>query len=131
MTQSIHAKPKATSDEAAHHQRLLELVEAEDSANGKVSCGQELEKGLSGYFSSRGNFIDDEKLKNLLRDHLRHILREPDFDSITTQIQHQIESVIVQSSSESGSSGFSMLVLLDLTIFQSFQPCHTAPKCSL
>ena len=28
-----------------------------------------------------------------------------------------------------GSSGFSMLVLLDLTSFQSFQPGHTAPKC--
>jgi len=28
-----------------------------------------------------------------------------------------------------GSSGFSMLVLLDLTSFPSFQPCHTAPKC--
>jgi len=28
-----------------------------------------------------------------------------------------------------GSSGFSVLVLLDLTSFQSFQPCHTTPKC--
>jgi len=28
-----------------------------------------------------------------------------------------------------GSSGFSMLALLDLTSFQSFQPCHTAQKC--
>ena len=30
-----------------------------------------------------------------------------------------------------GSSGFSILVLLDLTSFQSFQPRRTAPKCSL
>ena len=28
-----------------------------------------------------------------------------------------------------GSSGFSMQTLLGLTSFQSFQPCHTAPKC--
>jgi len=30
-----------------------------------------------------------------------------------------------------GSSEFSMLVLLDLMSFQSFQPCHITPKCFL
>lgn len=104
MTQSIPATPKASSDVAARHQRLLELVEAEDAANGEVGCGRVLGKGLSGYFSTRGMALDDEKLKSLLREHLGHILTEPDFDSITTQIQRQFESLIVQASRQSLSS---------------------------
>lgn len=70
MTQSITAKPKAISDEAARHQRLMELIEAEDAANGEVGCGRSLGKGLSDYFSTRGIALDDEKLKSLLREHL-------------------------------------------------------------
>lgn len=104
MTQSIPAQPKAASDEAARHQRLLELVEAEDAANGEVGCGRDLGEGLSGYFSTRGVALDEEKLKSLLREHLGHILMEPDFDSITTQIQRRLESLVGQSLNSSSSS---------------------------
>lgn len=104
MTQSIPAQSKATSDKAARHQRLLELIEAEDATNGEVGCGRDLGKGLSDYFSDRGVVLNDEQLKSLLREHLGHILREPDFDSITTQIQHRLESLVVQSLDNSSSS---------------------------
>jgi hypothetical protein len=104
MTQSIPAKSKSKSDEAIRHQRLMELVEAEDAANSEVGCGRDLGKGLSGYFSNRGIALDDEKLKSLLREHLGHILMEPDFDSIATQIQRRLESLVVQSLNGSSSS---------------------------
>uniref|UniRef100_A0A7C3PBQ7 Uncharacterized protein n=1 Tax=Oscillatoriales cyanobacterium SpSt-418 TaxID=2282169 RepID=A0A7C3PBQ7_9CYAN len=104
MTQSIPAQSKATPDKAAHHQRLLELVEAEDAANGEVGCGRELGKGLSEYFSTHGVALDDEPLKSLLREHLGPILMEPDFDSITTQIQRRLESLVVQTLDGSSSS---------------------------
>lgn len=111
MTQSIPAQPKAASDEAAYHQRLMELVEAEDAANGEVGCGRDLGKGLSGYLSTRGFALDDEQLKSLLQEHLGHILTEPDFDSIATQIQRRLESLVMQSPDSSSSSAS----LLDLT----------------
>jgi len=104
MTQSIPAQSKATPDKAARHQRLLELVEAEDAANGEVGCGRDLGKGLSEYFSTRGVALNDEPLKSLLREHLGPILMEPDFDSITTQIQRRLESLVVQTLDGSSSS---------------------------
>lgn len=103
MTQSIPAQPKVTADQTARHQRLLELVEAEDATNGEVGCGRDFGKGLSEYFSTRGIAFDDEQLKSLLREHLGHILMEPDFDSITTQIQRRLESLVVQSLDSSSS----------------------------
>jgi hypothetical protein len=118
MTQSIPAQSKATSDEAARHQRLLELVEAEDDANGEVGCGRDLGKGLSGYLSTRGVALDEEKLKSLLREHLGHILMEPDFDSITTQIQRRLASLVVQSLNSASSSAS----LLDLTNVTEYIP---------
>lgn len=102
MTQSLPAKPTAISDEAACHQRLLELVEAEDAANGEVGCGGK----ISGAFSTRGVGLEDEKLKSLLREHLGHILMEPDFDSITIQMQRQIESLVIQAPSKAISTVF-------------------------
>ncbi|WNZ21405.1 hypothetical protein HJG54_28115 [Leptolyngbya sp. NK1-12] len=101
MTQSIPAQPKATSDKAARHQRLLGLVEAEDAANGELGCGQDLGKGLSGYLITRGVILDDEQLKSLLQEHLGHILTEPDFDSIATQIQRRSESLVIPAASQS------------------------------
>jgi hypothetical protein len=108
MTQSIPAKSKSKSDEIVRHQRLLELIEAENAANGEVGCGRELGKGLSDYFRTGGILFDDNELKNLLREHLKHILREPDFDSIATQIQRQIESLIIQSPNKSSRSKISL-----------------------
>ncbi|MFE1746400.1 hypothetical protein [Coleofasciculus sp. H7-2] len=40
----------------------------------------------------------------MLREHLGQILIEPDFDSITIQIQHQIESLVPQAPGKSLSS---------------------------
>jgi hypothetical protein len=114
MTQSIPAQPKVTADQAARHQRLLDLVEAEDAANGEVGCGRNLGKGLSAYFSTCGVTLDDEQLKSLLREHLGHILMEPDFDSITTQIQRRLESLVVQSL-DSSSSPASLLDSTNVT----------------
>ncbi len=104
MTQSIPGKSKSTSDEVARYQRLMELVEAEDASQGEVGCGGNRGKRISEYFSTSGIIFDDEKLTSLLREHLGHILNEPDFDSITSQIQRQIESVIVPSFSHPLSS---------------------------
>jgi hypothetical protein len=114
MTQSIPAQPKATSDEAVRHQRLLELIEAEDAANGEVGCGRDLGKGLSGYLSTHVVVLDDEQLKSLLREHLGHILMEPDFDSIATQIQRRFESLVVQTR-DSSSSSTSLLASTNVT----------------
>nr|RNJ65981.1 MAG: hypothetical protein EDM05_28520 [Leptolyngbya sp. IPPAS B-1204] len=115
MTQSIPTQSKATSDKVARHQRLLELIEAEDAANGEVGCGWDLGKGLSGYLSTRGVALDDEQLKSLLREHLGHILMEPDFDSITTQIQRRLESLVVQSLDSSSSSASLLLASTNVT----------------
>ncbi len=124
MTQSIPAQPKATPDKAARHQRLLELIEAEDAANGEVGCGRDLGKGLSGYLSTRGVALDDEQLKSLLREHLGYILMEPDFDSITTQIQRRLESLVVQSLDSSSSPAS----LLDSTTVTEHIPTEGLKK---
>ena len=101
MTQSIPARTKAAPNKGTRHQRLMELVEAEDAVNGEVGCGRDLGNRISGYFSTREIALEDEKLKGFLREHLGHILREPDFDSIATQIQRQIESSVIQAPSQS------------------------------
>ncbi|MFM7426814.1 MAG: hypothetical protein ACKO7W_17755 [Elainella sp.] len=101
MTQSIPAKPKAAPNEGTRHQRLMELIEAEDAANGEVGCGRDLGSRISGYFSTREFALEEEKLKHFLQAHLGHILMEPDFDSIATQIQRQIESLVIPASSQS------------------------------
>ena len=105
MTQSIPTQSKSAPNEATRHQRLMELIEAEDAANGEVGCGRDLGNRISGYFSTREIALEDEKLKSLLQEHLGHILMEPDFDSIATQIQRQIESLVIPASSQSLGSG--------------------------
>jgi hypothetical protein len=101
MTQSIPAKPKAASNEGTRHQRLMELIEAEDAANGEVGCGQDLGNRISGSFSTHEIALEDEKLKRFLQEHLGHILMEPDFDSIATQIQRKLESLVIPAASQS------------------------------
>ena len=103
MTQSIPAKPKATPNEGTRHQRLMELIEAEDAANGEVGCGRDLGNRISGYFSTHkiALALEDEKLKRFLQAHLGHILMEPDFDAIATQIQRQLESLVIPAASQS------------------------------
>jgi hypothetical protein len=109
MTQSIPAKPKATPNEETRHQRLMELIEAEDAANGEVGCGQDFGNRISGSFSSREIALEDEKLKRFLQEHLGHILMKPDFDAIATQIQRQLESLVIPAASQS--LGFEPLLL--------------------
>lgn len=101
MTQSIPATSKAAPNEGTCHQRLMELIEAEDAANGEVGCGRDLGSRISGYFSNREIALEEEKLKHFLQEHLGHILMEPDVDSIATQIQRQIESLVIPASSQS------------------------------
>ena len=101
MTQSIPAKPKAAPNEGTRHQRLMELIEAEDAANGEVGCGQDLGNRISGSFSTHEIALEDDKLKRFLQEHLGHILMEPDFDAIATQIQRWIESLVIPASRQS------------------------------
>lgn len=101
MTQSIPAKPKAALNEETRYQRLMELIEAEDAANGEVGCGRELGNRIAGYLSTCEIALEDEKLKRFLQAHLGHILMEPDFDAIATQIQRQIESLLIPTASQS------------------------------
>jgi hypothetical protein len=101
MTQSIPAKPKAAPNKGTRHQRLMELIEAEDAANGEVGCGRDLGNRISCYFSTREIALEDENLKRFLQEHLGHILMEPDFDAIATQIQRQLESLLIPAASQS------------------------------
>lgn len=104
MTQSMPAESKTMPAEATHNQRLMELIEAEDAANGEVGCGQDFGRNFSGFVNTRGIALEDEELKGLLSKHLGCILMEPDFDSIAIQIQYQIESLVVQTANKSLSS---------------------------
>ncbi|NJK65890.1 MAG: hypothetical protein HC849_00140 [Oscillatoriales cyanobacterium RU_3_3] len=98
MSKSIPSEPQSTINDTTHHQRLMELVEAEDAANGEVGCGRNLGDRPSVYLKTCGINISDEKLRNLLREYLGHKLMEVDFDSIVTQVSYFIESLVVQES---------------------------------
>jgi hypothetical protein len=111
MTQSLptpdssarasHTEQQATqshtmTDSETRYQRLMELVEAEDASNGEVGCGRDWGEQLPVYLRTCGINISDETLRNLLREHLGHVLMERDFDSIVTQVSRLIESLVVQ-----------------------------------
>lgn len=98
MSKSIPSEPQSTIDDTICHQRLMELVEAEDAANGEVGCGRNLGDRPSVYLKTCGINISDEKLRNLLREYLGHLLMEGDFDSIVTQVSYFVESLVVQES---------------------------------
>jgi hypothetical protein len=104
MSKSIPSEPQSTINDTTHHQRLMELVEAEDAANGEVGCGRNLGNRPSVYLKTCGINISDEKLRNLLREYLGHLLMEIDFDSIVTQVSYFIESLVVQESTRSANS---------------------------
>ncbi|MCU0546875.1 MAG: hypothetical protein MUE44_32715 [Oscillatoriaceae cyanobacterium Prado104] len=101
MSKSIPSEPQSTINDTTRHQRLMELVEAEDAANGEVGCGRNLGERPSVYLKTCGINISDEKLRNLLREYLGHLLMEVDFDSIVTQVSYFIESLVVQESTRS------------------------------
>ncbi|AFZ04524.1 hypothetical protein [Calothrix sp. PCC 6303] len=91
MTQSI---PSITND-LLQTQRLMELIEAEDAANGEVGCGIPSDK-LSKYLDNRSININGENLRQLLREHLGHILTERDFDAIISQVSRHICSMVAE-----------------------------------
>lgn len=90
-----------SSDDVTRHKRLMELVEAEDAANGEVGCGRDWGDKLSGQLITCGINISDENLRTLLREHLGHLLMERDFDSITSQVRRAVESLVVQANTQS------------------------------
>jgi len=101
MTQSIPSQSQSMANEAIRHKRLMELVEAEDAANGEIGCGRDWGDKLSVYLSTCGINVSDEGLRILLREHLGHVLMERDFDSIATQVHRQIEALVVQAHTQS------------------------------
>lgn len=90
MTQSTHS---TTSDDVLST-RLMELVEAEDASNGEVGCGVASDKFIATLSNINKN-IDDDHLRQLLRQYLGHILTECDYDQIISQVSRYIESIIV------------------------------------
>jgi hypothetical protein len=96
MSNSIPSQPQSTIDDTTRYPRLLELIEAEDAANGEVGGGRNLGNKPSVYLKTCGINISDEKLRNLLREYLGHLLMELDFDSIINQVSHSVESLVVQ-----------------------------------
>lgn len=94
MSQSI---PSQFTNDITQHKLLMELIEAEDAANGEVGCGRDLGNNLSVYLNTYGINISGENLRTLLREHLGNLLMERDFDSITTQVSRFIESKAVQA----------------------------------
>jgi hypothetical protein len=96
MSNSIPSQPQSTIDDTTSYPRLMELIEAEDAANGEVCCGRDLGNKPSVYLKTCGINISDEKLRNLLREYLGHLLMELDFDSIINQVSHFVESLVVQ-----------------------------------
>jgi hypothetical protein len=97
MTHSIPAQSEFGADEPTRHDRLMELVAAEDASNGEVGCGRAWESKLSGYWNTSSLNATGEPLKGLLQKHLGTILMEPDFDSIITQLQRQLEVLAAPS----------------------------------
>ncbi|GAA6621435.1 hypothetical protein [Scytonema sp. NUACC26] len=95
MTQSIPSPSDSTMDDVAKHQQLIEFVAAEDAANGEVSCGQMVGNNFSAYLENRSININDNNLRNLLREHLGHVLTESDFDLIISQVSRRIESLVM------------------------------------
>ncbi|BAZ36768.1 hypothetical protein NIES4101_26880 (plasmid) [Calothrix sp. NIES-4101] len=91
MTQSISSK----ANDLLPTQRLMELIEAEDAANGEVGCGVASDK-LSQYLDKRSININGENLRQLLREHLGHILTERDFDAIISQVSRHICSMVAE-----------------------------------
>lgn len=91
MTQSISSE---TSVETTKNQHLIELVAAEDAANGEVGCGRLASSNFLAYLNNRSINIDDENFRSLLNLHLGNILTERDFDSIISKVSRYIESVV-------------------------------------
>jgi hypothetical protein len=91
MTQSI---PEKTSVEQIQDQRFTQMIAEEEASNGEVGCGQLANSDFLAYLNNRSINIDDDNLRILLQRHLGHILTERDFDSIISQVNRSVESVV-------------------------------------
>jgi len=97
MTQSIEGK---VTDDLTHNQRLIELIEAEDAANGEVACGVGDDRFLD-YLHYRSINQSDEQMRILLRGYFGHILSEPDLDAILGQVHRCIETLLLNKNLKS------------------------------
>jgi hypothetical protein len=73
-TQQQVTQSHTMTDSETRYQRLMELVEAEDASNGEVGCGRDWGERLPVYLRTCGINISDQTLRNLLREHLGHVL---------------------------------------------------------
>lgn len=78
---------------SSEHQRLMELVEVEDAANGEVGWGSKLPV----YLQTCHINISDAAFRDLLREHLGHRLMEVKLDRIVKQVQAFVEPVVVNA----------------------------------
>jgi hypothetical protein len=79
------------------HQRLMELVEAEDAASGEVGCGRDWGSKLPVYLQTCHINVSDEALRALLREYLAPPLEERDFDRIVEAVRSFIETIVVDA----------------------------------
>jgi hypothetical protein len=79
------------------HQRLMELVEAEDASNGEVGCGRNWGSRLPVYLQTCHINVEDTAFRELLREHLGHRLMEVDFDRIVRLVRTFIEPIVVNA----------------------------------
>lgn len=107
MTQPIWSN---VSNNSIGTQRLMELIEAEDAANGEVGCGIESDRFL-GYLYHRSHHQLEESLRVLLREHLGHILTEYDMEDIANQVHRYAETLIVNKNTTSPSQKINLEIV--------------------
>jgi len=91
MAQSIQGN---LTDDSVQNQQLIELIEAEDAANGEVGCGIIADFFLD-YLHYRSVNQSDEQIRILLRGHLGHLLSDADFDAILGQVHCCIDTLLL------------------------------------
>ncbi|BAU15705.1 hypothetical protein LEP3755_62700 (plasmid) [Leptolyngbya sp. NIES-3755] len=79
------------------HQRLMELVEAEDAASGEVGCGRDWGSKLPVYLQTCQINLSEDAFRELLSEHLGEHLEERDFDRIIGAVRFFIESIVVNA----------------------------------
>ncbi len=113
------------------HQRLMELVEAEDAANGEVGCGRDWGSKLPVYLQTCQVNISDAAFQELLRKHLEHRMVDSDFDHIVNRVRLFIEPIVVNAHIQ-GSSVAVQPVPIDAVVEQiPSQELHERFKADL
>jgi hypothetical protein len=81
----------------AEHQRLMELIEAEDASNGEIGCGRDWGSRFPVYLQTCHINVSIDAFQNLLQEHLGDVLKEPDFYRIISGVHHFIEPIVVDA----------------------------------